>query len=228
MVTEKYSAFAPVIQKMGAGVLGCLLSHLRAIYEAHRTGYNVAIVAEDDVNADFAPYWTSSIEQYAKTLPPGWQVVQLAYVAERPKQAKALLTFSKSTYWGTQAYMISRAGMDTILNEFHVGNGKFNLADLRHRCPKFTADGCLMGFVPDREVRSVSWKNGKRLLPLQYSATAQFFGQAMGNFHSTIGNESWRGPLTAQAVCAATADAMATFEVYCEQQQQQQQGKAAA
>jgi hypothetical protein len=84
---------------------------------------------------------------------------------------------------------------------------------------------------------------GKRLLPNQYSATAQFFSQAMGNFKSTIGNESWREELTGcgcicaslcadisqvvnisrfrsvlvgKAICAATKDALGTFTAYCD------------
>jgi hypothetical protein len=56
---------------------------------------------------------------------------------------------------------------------------------------------------------------GKRLLSEPYSATVQFFSQALENFESTIGNESWREPLRNKAVCAATQDLISVYENYC-------------
>jgi hypothetical protein len=55
MVTDPYSAFASLLQKQGPGVLGCTLSHLRAIHEAYKSGSELAIIAEDDITPDYAP-----------------------------------------------------------------------------------------------------------------------------------------------------------------------------
>jgi hypothetical protein len=101
-----------------------------------------------------------SLEQFTKTLPPDWQVVQLAYVKEHPNPNVTKLSYSRTTNWGTQAYLISRSGMARIVKQFYVGRGKFDLKEMRNKCPKFTADDCLLGFAPDWNVKHVSWKDG--------------------------------------------------------------------
>jgi hypothetical protein len=73
-------------------------------------------------------FWTQTIENFSKSLPSEWQVVQLAYVKEKPNDQHSKLSFSQSTHWGTQAYLISKNGMKRIIREFfYLSRNKFDL-----------------------------------------------------------------------------------------------------
>ena len=99
----------------------CTLSHIKAIHqfardvEENNWDYDsVAIIAEDDLSLEFAPYWPKSIKDYidaavgAGSLSPDWEVLQLSYClfATVPARPYAERWGMHKNYCGTISYMI--------------------------------------------------------------------------------------------------------------------------
>ena len=122
-----------------AGVLGCALSHLLAIRAAYEAGLEVASVLEDDAEPSLTRFWTVSLAQFIASLPPAWQVVQLASIgnARMWRELQQLSADAGSpavlpvrNLWSTGAYVISRRGMEAVLTRYARANGTFDLSIL--------------------------------------------------------------------------------------------------
>lgn len=114
--------------------ISCALTHLRAIREANHSRAEVALILEDDMifptregaGSSSAASIISSIVKYANTRTPGWSIVQLhtnnqALAADMcMRQTKPLMKWSPH-HWSTGAYLISRAGMRTVLKATGFG-----------------------------------------------------------------------------------------------------------
>lgn len=104
------------------GEAACLLSHLKAIRQAYLDGHTMALILEDDalVSQDFLRHWRS----YVDRAPMGWKILQFAANnANILKQFVNLLDPFVSWqryHYSTRAYLINRAGMETILNKTYA------------------------------------------------------------------------------------------------------------
>jgi len=163
--------------------LGKTLSHLDAIYRARDEGARAALVMEDDASPELLPTWTSGLDAYVERLPEDWTVVQLsAYGDERaisklffdwqsarlraPGRYLSTLPKGLRRLSGTQAYLISRRGMDRLVRAYRAPSGNVDVCSLT--CVEFEdcvlADGVQLDdkyrvatpplFVPRGERRS--------------------------------------------------------------------------
>ena len=118
------------------GALGCSLAHLKTISQLRDNNASVALIVEDDAVPDTVPFWTSSLEEFVSSLPPDWSIVQLSLTGEQSlwkstyrKWQKDKARISKNTqFWGTVAYLISRKGIESVVNAY--GHGTFNISAL--------------------------------------------------------------------------------------------------
>ena len=118
--------------RRGLSELGCILSHLRAIRTAYLAGDEVGLVLEDDVAPSFMPYWSIGLGDVLDLLTgTPWDTVQLSYTSvEHPEarcpfpgvpQHDVLLgghLWKLPYQWGTAGYLISRHGMEKVMNKY--------------------------------------------------------------------------------------------------------------
>eukprot|EP00927_Polykrikos_kofoidii_P005887 TRINITY_DN12355_c0_g1_i3.p1 TRINITY_DN12355_c0_g1~~TRINITY_DN12355_c0_g1_i3.p1 ORF type:complete len:411 (+),score=38.38 TRINITY_DN12355_c0_g1_i3:34-1233(+) len=154
MVTQKYKFLMSPWLSARPGVLGCLLSHLRAIKSAYDLGLDYALILESDALPDLAPWWPQSLEEYISTLPEGWQASQLAWTtlpgqaSEKYSGVRRAAQFVQVPSFGSVAYLIHRRGMDRIVSRlWDMKRGKFNLLPLLSSCTYPTSDDCLLSFT---------------------------------------------------------------------------------
>lgn len=121
------------------GALGCTVSHLVAISLAHGRGLDYALILEDDVVPDLLPFWPEDLPRFVAGLPRDWSIVQLALIGDEAMWNRAYEGWDKAVagkvaasteFWSTAAYLISRAGMASILGRFREPDGRFNLTSL--------------------------------------------------------------------------------------------------
>ena len=136
-ICERFRRKRKAYDKEFWGALGCTLSHLKAISQLFATNLSYALIVEDDAVTDTAPYWTFSIAEFAASLPHDWTFAQLSLTGDSNVWFDAFSKWQTSgrnfmannDFWGTVAYLISRKGMEDIVNLY--GYEKFDLRQLR-------------------------------------------------------------------------------------------------
>ena len=120
-------------------VLGCSLSHLKAIREASVRSVDWALIFEDDIVPDILPYWSDGLIEYVQMLPSDWAVVQLSLIGNEPMWLQLInrwevserpMVMPSTEFWSTGAYLISRTTIDTVVKTYDAGDGKFDLQRL--------------------------------------------------------------------------------------------------
>ncbi len=176
-------------------ILAVLLSHFEAIKVARKeilrnNSPQYALIIEDDAEQSFRPFWKSNgVDELVSHLPSRWQVIQLGMTrfVVRPSpvpyynieklQVKLDQYAIRRSAWGAFAYMISKEGIEAVLQT--------NLEDLSKKCRAMTADDCLLGFKP----------GGRPWSPFnedhQYMVTPQMFG--VHQKHAHTGHRKGRG-----------------------------------
>jgi len=114
-------------------ILGCSLSHIKAIHRAWMDGNELAIVCEDDVDFSEASKTFTLINNILQTLPDSikadWDIIQIQYT--EPHFCKGLNNYLlgvenisevenrliKGYLYGSVAYLINRKGMVNFLNK---------------------------------------------------------------------------------------------------------------
>ena len=97
----------------------CILSHLKAIKQAYDDGHDQVLVIEDDVlmSCQFVNLWRQHVDQ----APMGWKILQFVTnnpcVAEHGHDLFDPFISWQPHHWSTGAYMINRAGMQTLLDK---------------------------------------------------------------------------------------------------------------
>ena len=121
-------------------VLGCSLSHLKAMRVAWQRRVEWALVVEDDVVPDLVPFWAmKDLQAFVRALPPHWSIAQLSLVGDgrmwrelvREWELRAYPPVVPSTsFWSTGAYLVSRKAMAAIMDRYLAPDGTFSLASL--------------------------------------------------------------------------------------------------
>lgn len=100
----------------------CLLSHLRAIKQAHDEGNDVALIIEDD--ALLSNFFFDRLEGYYSRAPLGWKILQFAtnnpYVIKHSSVISDPFISWMPYHFSTRAYLINKAGMKAILDKIHL------------------------------------------------------------------------------------------------------------
>ena len=99
-------------------VLGCTLSHLKAIKTSYDNGDDISIIMEDDVNFSMVPFGLS-INEIIKQIPEDWSIINL--FTNGPKKClntvNKVISWDKYKCWSTLVYIINRKGMKEILDD---------------------------------------------------------------------------------------------------------------
>ena len=106
--------------------IGCTLSHVKCSVAGLRAGYELALVMEDDIHFDYVDRWTTSLREILDAAPADWDVLQLTL--NNAKVLRAIVGVGErfvpwqSNHWSTGAYLISRRGMEKIVEQFWRGD----------------------------------------------------------------------------------------------------------
>lgn len=137
--------------------LGTSLSHLGAIYTAFDSGAEVALILEDGVTPDLLPTWTKTLGSYVDSLPEDWTLAQLSASGSAETVEKLFFDWQRkrrlSPGWslptlpkgsrslrGTQAYLISRRGMQRLVRAYRTPTEKIDVCSMT--CVEF--EECLL------------------------------------------------------------------------------------
>lgn len=154
-------------------VLGCSLSHLKAIHQAYAANHSYALIMEDDVDVSPASKWKAPLFDLINDSSPEnpWEVMQLVVHAaplewlrlqevwkdsKKPqivpvKSSEGGSGLSSRKFHATGAYLISRPAMERFVTAFPMQNG---IIQVKSACLSdkqsiagfldFTADDCLL------------------------------------------------------------------------------------
>ena len=95
--------------------LGCLMSHLKAIYTAYNNGDYLALILEDDISFSLFPYWPIDLMKVMDEAPKDWHVISLFNQWCMNDPADYVPFSLKSPCYGALAYIINRKGMYNCL-----------------------------------------------------------------------------------------------------------------
>jgi len=95
---------------------GCTLSHFRAIHQFAMTDEPVGLILEDDVTAEFVPFWSASLGELAERAPPDCEVLQLSYILfETLPEAEYEVWEMRKNFCGTAAYLIKNEAAKRLI-----------------------------------------------------------------------------------------------------------------
>jgi len=141
----------------------CLLSHLRAIKNAYNAGHEVALILEDDalMSASFQQQWRGYVKEGA---PLGWKILQFATMM--PKVMKQGIHLHdpfvswQPYHWSTRAYMINRAGMQTVMEKAYSTSESMGGEDVWSvvlEAPMVVSDEAIYTLVGDAYTSTRLW-----------------------------------------------------------------------
>ena len=111
--------------------LGCALSHLRAARRALLDGASPALILEEDAVSDLTPLWPMGLNALIRTLPDGWEGVQLSVLATSEEWDELRASWRTASnlwgglplvrqdyYWSTAAYLLHERGARRLVEAF--------------------------------------------------------------------------------------------------------------
>ena len=120
---EDYKSKYNVNEKMSKFEVACALSHLKTIQLCYDQNLDFALILEDDVNFDYFKYKKKPIIELLDNLKNlNGDCLQLGYIMDKYSFAsvsrckKKVLIKADSA--GAQAYLITKEGMEKVLNDF--------------------------------------------------------------------------------------------------------------
>lgn len=153
-------------KKISPGELGCLLSHIKAIFEVYSRKWRSALILEDDADFSCVGLWRESLSSLAQRVPHDWDFIQLHRVTNDCLEKKTiqatihLRTLYKNKYpsqcWSTAAYLLSDKAAERFYRTFSedgmLSERYFSLAK-RQGCG-FISDDLLYNIFPDANLYS--------------------------------------------------------------------------
>ena len=102
-------------------VLGCLLSHIKAIFTAFENNDNIAMILEDDISLITYNHWSYKLDKIIKKAPLDWRIINLYHFCKKEKNIKFILN-NEETCGSTVCYIINKKGIDEIINSVFKEN----------------------------------------------------------------------------------------------------------
>lgn len=100
--------------------LGCLLSHVKAVYLAFKMGLEYVLIAEDDISFTLVPFWTTNLKEVISQAPKDWNCISLfSFQSWNAIQDYEPLT---DKYDSCVAYIVNRKGMENLLSAIFINN----------------------------------------------------------------------------------------------------------
>jgi hypothetical protein len=135
------TGYGKEVTPASASVFSITMSHVLAIHTAYTKGYHTALFLEDDAVLDLLPFWADSLNQYVRQLPTGWLASQVGHTpygsdGSLPYAgANRANRFRQGHEWGAFAYLLSRRGIEIIIEKYWDGDhGIVNLDALAADC----------------------------------------------------------------------------------------------
>ena len=118
-------------------ILGCTLSHLKAIITAYENGDDMALIFEDDISLSLCPFWKKSLQNQIKKLPKNWGAFNLSTNRkECLKSKKKILSYEHFKCCNCAAYIVNRKGMNDILKGLYKFDNKSGFITLDKKDPR--------------------------------------------------------------------------------------------
>ena len=113
LTDDKTINFINTFTSTTPGVLGCTLSHIKAIYTAFKNNDKYALIIEDDASFALYPYWPIDLHKIMEEAPKDWNIINL--FSDKITKNKYFTCTETNTCPGTVAYIINRKGMENVL-----------------------------------------------------------------------------------------------------------------
>ena len=137
----------------------CLMSHLKAIKQAYDDGREVALIVED--NELFSSIFCDEFDDYVAQAPEGWKVLQFAtnnphVVMHGSLMHEPFISWQRYHH-STRAYLINRAGMETLLGKVHLTNFTGGSMWRVQEFPSVVSDETIYTFIGDTYYSTGLW-----------------------------------------------------------------------
>jgi len=113
--------FEDVAGENSKPVLGCTLSHLKAIYAAFVNNEEMAMILEDDTSFVTYNHWSNKIDEIVKNAPSDWRIINLFHFCDKSKDTR-YISNDESTCLSTTCYLINKKGITEIINSVFQNN----------------------------------------------------------------------------------------------------------
>jgi len=104
----------------------CLLSHLKAFLLFQKSGYENALILEDDMTLEYAKYWDKPVSTIINNAPKDWDIIMLTYITDKILSDLYTKNYNPYPIWSTGAYIVNKNAVNNILNKIYTNN-KFKL-----------------------------------------------------------------------------------------------------
>ena len=148
-------------QKASPEEIGCLLSHIKAIFEVYSRKWRLALILEDDVDFSCAGLWGEPLSSLAQRAPRDWDFIQLHRITDHCFEKKPLgrgmhlRALYKRKHpllcWSAAAYLVSDRASERFYKTFSEGgmlSERYFWLAIQQGC-NFVSDHLLYNIFPD-------------------------------------------------------------------------------
>ena len=102
-------------------LIGCTLSHIKAIHTALENDDKLAIIMEDDTSLITYNHWSKKIIKIIKKAPPSWRIINLFHLYHNKKSQK-FISNKENTCASAVCYIINNKGMKELIDLVKINN----------------------------------------------------------------------------------------------------------
>jgi|APFre7841882793_1041355.scaffolds.fasta_scaffold00225_2 GR25 family glycosyltransferase involved in LPS biosynthesis len=102
-------------------LIGCTLSHIKAIYTALEHNDDLAIIMEDDTSLITYNHWSEKLEKIIKKAPPSWRIINLYHFCHN-KLGEKFISNKQNTCASASCYIINNKGMRELIDLVKINN----------------------------------------------------------------------------------------------------------
>ena len=121
-----------------SSVIGCLLSHIKAILKIHNMSLQYALIMEDDMDLKYVSQWNTNISRIINNAPSDWEIIKL-FTNNTEKIKQDIKLFEQGikyreldqndliNEWSTGCYIINKKGINKIIEDVKNNNKVFSI-----------------------------------------------------------------------------------------------------